>query len=374
MRLTQTLSEQFAVDVPGLDEAWTIGLIVGPSGSGKTTIARQAFGGHLYCKRPWRTGRAIIDEMGDFTLDSITRVLTAVGFSSPPAWLKPYSVLSNGEQFRCNLARALLQGKDLIVFDEFTSLVDRTVARISSAACAKWIRSAGGGGPGVQGSGNERADTAHVAAIDRDPMSTLAWPRPLDGATAQTVASLPNPERRASRPRFVAVTCHEDVIDWLQPDWVVNMGTQTLTRSAIRPPAVELQITRCPRSTWEMFSRHHYLSGEIHGSARCFLGSVEGRPAAFTAVLPFPHPIRPGWREHRTVCLPDFQGIGIGNAMSEFVASLYRATGRPYFSTTSHPAMIAPPNPFAFLANDPQAKPGARRGSHEQRPVYETKR
>src|SRR5206468_991457 len=63
-------------------------------------------------------------------------------------------------------------------------------------------------------------------------------------------------------------------------------------------------------------------------------------PAAFTAVLPFPHPTRPGWREHRTVCLPDFQGIGIGSAMSEFVAAIYRATGKPYYSTTGHPALI----------------------------------
>lgn len=57
-------------------------------------------------------------------------------------------------------------------------------------------------------------------------------------------------------------------------------------------------------------------------------------------MLPFPHPVRPGWREHRTVCLPDFQGVGIGTAMSEFVASMFVATGKPYFSTTSHPAMI----------------------------------
>ena len=49
-------------------------------------------------------------------------------------------------------------------------------------------------------------------------------------------------------------------------------------------------------------------------------------PAAFTAVLAFPHARRPGWREHRTVCLPDFQGVGIGNAMSELVASLFVAT------------------------------------------------
>jgi len=65
-----------------------------------------------------------------------------------------------------------------------------------------------------------------------------------------------------------------------------------------------------------------------------------GSPATFTAVLPFPHPVRSGWREHRTVCLPDFQGVGLGNAMSEFIASLYVSTGKPYYSTTSHPAMM----------------------------------
>jgi hypothetical protein len=70
------------------------------------------------------------------------------------------------------------------------------------------------------------------------------------------------------------------------------------------------------------------------------MGLVEERPAAFVAVLPFPHPVRSGWREHRCVCLPDFQGVGIGNAMSEFVASLFAATGKPYRSVTSHPAMI----------------------------------
>jgi hypothetical protein len=57
-------------------------------------------------------------------------------------------------------------------------------------------------------------------------------------------------------------------------------------------------------------------------------------------VLPWPHPSKPGWREHRTVCLPDYQGVGVGNAMSEFIAGIYRATGKPYYSTTSHPAMI----------------------------------
>ena len=57
-------------------------------------------------------------------------------------------------------------------------------------------------------------------------------------------------------------------------------------------------------------------------------------------MLHFPHAIASRWREHRTVCLPDYQGVGIGNALSEFVASMFRATGKPYSSVTSNPAMI----------------------------------
>src|SRR5258708_7094177 len=57
---------------------------------------------------------------------------------------------------------------------------------------------------------------------------------------------------------------------------------------------------------------------------------------------PRPPPPRPGWREHRTVCLPDFQGLGLGSAMSNFIAAVYRSTNKPYFSPTSHPALIRP--------------------------------
>jgi len=173
-----------------------------------------------------------------------------------------------------------------VVFDEFTSVVDRTVARIGSAAVAKAIRSG-----------------------------------------------------RIAR-RFVAVTCHYDVAQWLEPDWVLDMASQSLARGRLRRPEIKLEIRRVAGKIWSVFKRHHYLSATLHPSARCYAGFVDGCPATFTAVLPFPHPTRPGWREHRTVCLPDFQGVGLGNAMSEFIASLYIATGKPYYSTTSHPAMI----------------------------------
>ncbi len=101
----QRACEQFSAEVPGLDEAWDIGVIVGPSGAGKSTIARAAFGESLYQPAAWPTDCAVIDCFGTLPIKLITRVLTAVGLSSAPAWLKPHAVLSNGEKFRCELAR-----------------------------------------------------------------------------------------------------------------------------------------------------------------------------------------------------------------------------------------------------------------------------
>ncbi len=102
--------ERFEVDVPGTDEEWQIGLIVGPSGSGKSTIARHAFKSHVYESAEWPTDRAVIDCFNDVSVRHVVDLFTAVGFGSPPSWVKPYHVLSNGERFRCDLARALAAG------------------------------------------------------------------------------------------------------------------------------------------------------------------------------------------------------------------------------------------------------------------------
>ena len=277
---------EFCVEVPGLDDDWQIGAIVGPSGSGKTTIAREAFGSGLYLGCKWPASAAVVDAFGDLPIKVITRTLTAVGFSSPPSWVKPYSVLSNGEKFRCDLARALLGSGHLVAFDEFTSVVDRTVARIGAAAVAKAIRAG------------------------------------------------------RVKKRFIAVTCHYDVLDWLCPDWVVDMATSQLARGCLRRPGITLEVFRCKHEAWRLFAPHHYLSAGLHHSAQCHLGCWDGRAVGFVAVLPVAGQ-RNKSRISRLVVLPDFQGIGIGKALLCGVAELYAARGRAMFIRTSHPAMIA---------------------------------
>lgn len=92
---------------------------------------------------------------------------------------------------------------------------------------------------------------------------------------------------------------------------------------------------------WEMFRKYHYLSNSFNKAARVFIALCNGVLCGFTAVLPFPHPRKKNtYRLHRTVVFPDFQGIGIGTTLTDFVAEIYKKEGRKMITTTSNPARI----------------------------------
>jgi GNAT superfamily N-acetyltransferase len=98
-------------------------------------------------------------------------------------------------------------------------------------------------------------------------------------------------------------------------------------------------VARCSARVWPLFAPHHYLSGALASGAVCFLARWAGRPVAFSAWLPFVGKGRRARREHRTVTLPDFQGVGIGNALSTLIASMWAGLGFLARSTTTHPAL-----------------------------------
>lgn len=153
------------------NDDWNVGVVFGASGTGKTTIAKEVLGDNYYVPDNYGAESILDDMPKGKSVEEITRAFGLVGFGSVPSWLKPYNVLSNGEKMRVDLARAILDDKDCVVFDEFTSVVDRQVAKIGSTCIQKAIRKKGS--------------------------------------------------------KFIAVTCHNDIIDWLQPDWVFNTNDMT---------------------------------------------------------------------------------------------------------------------------------------------------
>ena len=160
-------------DLPIEGDNWQIGLIVGPSGSGKTSLGSRLWPGvdiHNLSDG-WKNDRPIVDcILPEGKLNNVTGALSAVGLGDVPSWLRPFNALSNGEQYRAGLARLICAPPEKAIVDEFTSVVDRQIAKIGAAAFAK------------------------------------SW-------------------RRSKGKQVVLLSCHYDVIDWLQPDWVFDTAT-----------------------------------------------------------------------------------------------------------------------------------------------------
>jgi ABC-type ATPase with predicted acetyltransferase domain len=181
------MEKQFVGTIPLEDEKWQIGVIVGRSGTGKTSIAKQLFPKEYIRGFTYAHDTVLDDFPENVSVNEITKALCNVGFASPPDWLKAYEHLSQGEKMRVDIARALCLNQQLIVFDEFTSVVDREIAKVSAYAIAKAVR--------------------------------------------------------RTTKQFIAVTCHYDIIEWFEPDWVFCTDDMSFSKKKERDQKSKSQST-----------------------------------------------------------------------------------------------------------------------------------
>lgn len=272
-----------------LPSDWNIGVVYGGSGTGKTTILKN------YFKKEMDTysfdyEKSLISNFDWLEPKDATFLLSAMGLSSVPTWLRPFHCLSNGEQYRASLAYMVGKAKEneVILIDEYTSVVDRDVAKAMSNALQKYIRK--------------------------------------------------------TNKKIVLASCHFDIMEWLQPDWIYSPQKGRLEIAPCRRqsrPEIQLQIFRCRYETWNIFKQHHYLSHDLNRSAKCFVCLFNDKPIGFMAILPFPHgQIQNGFRISRVVILPDFQGLGIGFKLIDYFGQLYKADNKTMYIKTSNPALF----------------------------------
>jgi len=274
----------FSADLP-LPDDWSIGVIAGPSGSGKTSMGRELWGADVVYdaeRAGWPDDAPIVDAIapgGDF--DAVTAALAQAGLGDVPAWLRPYRVLSTGQKFRADLARLLAEAPDRVVFDEFTSVVDRQIACVGAGAFAKAWRRTGG--------------------------------------------------------QAVLLTCHYDVLNWVEPDWVFDTATRNFqTKECLqhRRPRIDVEVRMGGWDLWPFFKPHHYLDSANMIGAKCYVGFVDGEPVVHLGMgtknvtVKSRRGGRPvstvEARACRMVTLPEWQGAG----MRVVGGSIYHLTDR----------------------------------------------
>lgn len=270
---------------------WQIGVIVGPSGSGKSSMGAALWGRDAIYAPSWPTDQPVIDAITpDGQFDTVTAALSSVGLGSVPTWLRPYQVLSNGEQFRANLARLIAEAPSRAVLDEFSSVVDRQIAQVGAGAFGKAWRRTGG--------------------------------------------------------QVVLLSCHYDILDWVQPDWVFDTATGQLTRGSLwRRPRIDMDLWQTGWEHWAAFEPHHYLTLPKMIAATNYVATVNGQLVAHVAVS-----TRPGLCEARAcrlVVMPEWQGAGVGLRFLDAVCERWRLGqnryGLPLLTLfhTSHPGLAS---------------------------------
>jgi len=266
---------------------WNIGVIYGGSGTGKTTLLKE-FGD--LSEEHFDENKPLISNFDFLEPKDATFLLSAIGLASVPTWLRPFKVLSNGEQYRAELAYKVGKAKpgDVILVDEYTSVVDRDVAKAMSNALQKYIR--------------------------------------------------------RENKKIILSSCHFDIMEWLRPDWTYSpLKGRVEKHDYLRQPRpkIELQIFRCRYETWDIFKQYHYISEDLNKAAKCFCVTWNDKPTAFFAFLPMPSgTVQNAFRGSRSVVLPDYQGLGIGYSISKYLHKLYKKDGKNIYVKSVNPALV----------------------------------
>lgn len=266
--IEKKLRHEFSVEAD-IESDFHVALIVGASGSGKTTLARSIWGDDAL-QRFLDDEKPIIEQFpADWTYDDCAKMLMGVGLTSVPCWIRPAKTLSNGQRERAEIALQMASDREFIVIDEWTSVVDRTVAKIMSHCIQKWARKMG--------------------------------------------------------KKVVLLSCHYDVLDWLQPDWLIDCNKQSFDdRRCLRRSRSErftFDIREIGRESWRYFSKYHYLSERLPGGHIVLFGLFQGDEQigfqCFANYVPYSKEDaffrrRKKMHSNRTVIHPDYVGLGLG--------------------------------------------------------------
>lgn len=254
------------IDNVNINDNWNIGLIYGSSGSGKTTLIKKIFGDNIF-ETIINEDEPIINQLPkELNYEDCANLLNGIGLNSVNCWIRPVKTLSNGQRARAEAVLLMCQNKEIIFIDEWTSVVDRTVAKAMSVCINKFCKK--------------------------------------------------------FNKKIVLLSCHYDIIEWLKPDWLINCNEQKF----ILPKSedfffeerekLKFEIREIDRTSWKYFSKYHYLSDKLPAGKiylyGLFIDNIQIGFQCFANYTPHRKGTKIIYHSNRTVIHPDYNGLGLG--------------------------------------------------------------
>jgi ABC-type ATPase with predicted acetyltransferase domain len=245
-------------------------LISGDSGSGKSTLLKEIsaqisargndeFPGGVVSNSTIEIdpNEVLIEGVGKDVGEAIS-ILSMAGLNEAFLMLRKFKELSDGQKYRFRLARMIDSDADVWAFDEFSSALDRTTAKVVSYTLGKTARKLG-----------------------------------------KTV---------------VVATTHEDLLQDLKPDiWIrkgfgdaVNVQRYTDVAQAFPKGCTVLQdlkVMECPHEELKALEKFHYRGSSVGIVRKCFKAMI-GSELAAGIVYVYPHFALKG----RNIAMPEYAG------------------------------------------------------------------
>lgn len=248
-----------------INDNWNIGLIYGASGSGKTTLAKKLFGENIF-DISLDENLPILEQLPkEYSYEDCANILNGIGLNSVVCWIRPIKTLSNGQKARAEAAYLMCKN-DFVCIDEWTSVVDRTVAKAMSVCLYKFAKK--------------------------------------------------------YNKKIILLSCHYDILEWVNPDWLIDCNKQNfeLPKSDnfffTEREKLEFTIREVGRETWKYFSKYHYLSELLPGGKIYLYGLFHNENQIGFQCFANYTPHRKGtkiiFHSNRTVIHPDYNGLGLG--------------------------------------------------------------
>jgi len=287
------------IDNINIPKKWNVGLIYGNSGSGKTTMIKHLYGENIFDVK-LNENEPIINQLPkDLSYEDCAKLLNGIGLNSVPCWIRPVKTLSNGQKARAEAVYLMTKSNDVVFIDEWTSVVDRTVAKAMSLCLYKYAKK--------------------------------------------------------NNKKIILCSCHIDIIEWLNPDWLIDCNKQEFLLPKAedfffnKRKELKFEIKEVKRNSWKYFSKYHYLNERLPGGQLYIYGLFyEGNQIGFQCFANYvPHRKKTTiiYHSNRTVVHPDYNGLGLGikliNETSKLLKQKLKCRIMAKFSSTPvYKAMI----------------------------------